>query len=140
MRRHVPVLHIAIVSACEHTACDLAERIFERGQVAHVFTDARALCEWTELPVLDVILLDRRGSGFAMALHALRSIVRAIPSYVSLCGFGPGTGIVPVGLDHSFDTTLSDSDLSCLLGEIICGQDDNRLLERSGQAAGQLVC
>ncbi|XLZ72621.1 hypothetical protein ABT364_11840 [Massilia sp. SR12] len=124
MRRFVPRLHIAIISTCEKTAFALAERIYEHGQLAHIFANAKDLCERAELQALDIVFFDRRSSGFAMSLSAVRSLIRDASGYAVLCGFGVGWGLTPIGLDYSYDSAVSDADLRSLLADAMSGLDD----------------
>lgn len=124
MRRFVPRLHIAIISTCEKTAFALAERIYEHGQLAHIFANAKDLCERAELQALDIVFFDRRSSGFAMSLSAVRSLIRDASGYAVLCGFGVGWGLTPIGLDYSYDSAVSDADLRSLLADAMSGLED----------------
>lgn len=135
MRRFVPRLHIAIISTCEKTAFALAERIYELGQLAHTFANAKDLCEQAELQALDIIFFDRRTSGFAMSLSAVRSLVRDASGYAMMCGFGIGWGVTPIGLDYSYDAAISDADLRNLLADAMAGLDDDAFSPRSGDAS-----
>lgn len=125
MRRFVPRLHIAIISTCEKTAFALAERIYEHGQLAHIFANAKDLCERAELQALDIVFFDRRSSGFAMSLSAVRALIRDASGYAMMCGFGVGWGITPIGLDYSYDSAISDSELRSLLAETMAGLEDD---------------
>lgn len=135
MRRFVPRLHIAIISTCEKTAFALAERIYEHGQLAHIFANAKDLCERAELQALDIVFFDRRSSGFAMSLSAVRTLIRDASGYAMLCGFGVGWGITPIGLDYSYDSAISDGDLSSLLADAMAGLEDDVFSQLPGYAS-----
>lgn len=125
MRRFVPRLHIAIISTCESTAFALAERIYQHGQLAHIFANSKDLCERAELQALDIVFFDRRSSGFAMSLSAVRALIRDASGYAMLCAFGAACGITPVGLDHVYDSAISDGELASLLADAMAGLDDD---------------
>jgi hypothetical protein len=124
MRRFVPLLHIAIVTANEEVACDLAERINEQGYAPHHFNDVVDLGHSAEFSSMDVILIDRRNRGFAMTLHALRA--KALASHVLVCAFGPVISLVPAGLDRTFASMVSDLELCGLINQAISGKDVER--------------
>jgi len=129
MRRHLPILRIAIVSADVIAAGDLAERIFEHGQVAYVFADIASLWRQAATDGMDLVLLDRRTPGFAMAVDALRA---GPAGHALICEFGAGRAVAPARLDHSFDAFMLDGEISSLLSEAICGDEAYSSRELAG--------
>lgn len=139
MRRYKPVLQIAIVSDCYNTACELAERINQRGQFVHVFASAKELCGFSHVQVLDLILVHRK-PGFAMTLSAMRAHLRAASCYAMFCGFGTASRVVPAGVDYSFSSTPTDADLGSVLDDVLHTLDGDLLSRRAECESWQLMC
>ncbi|HEY0586716.1 MAG TPA: hypothetical protein VGD52_11320 [Pseudoduganella sp.] len=139
MRRYRPVLQIAVVSSCEYTACALAERINERGQFVHVFASAKELCEFPQLQVLDLVMLDRR-PGFAMTLSALRAYLRSISCYAMFCGLGRTQGVIPAGVDYSISMPLTDAELGDVLDDVLHTLDGDLQSQRPEGESWQMMC
>lgn len=140
MRRYHPILQLAVISGCDATASVLAERVNRRGQFAHVFASAEELCNFSQLQLLDLILIDRRPPGFAMTLSALRARVRAMSCYATFCGFGRTDSLVPVGVDYAFCSILTEAELASVLDDAFQALEGDLLHRRVDSGQVQLIC